>query len=237
MKFMKLVLIGVLAGTLGLVGCDSDSGGEAGSGGTAGTGGTAGSGGSTGGTGGGTGGTGGGGDPMACGAGESVDESYTTDEGSVDCDALGVITVPITIVLAAQADSVDGETDVNVQAQIIISEETVGDLGALVQTALIGEASADVADSEGDGTVNVAATVPCTVDFTDDPDDNDTPGPITVTTPVTTAVWTAIDGSIVVEAVDLTFQITQPVPLPLSTKGENPACTWVDMPSVTLPAI
>ena len=87
-RFGKLVLMGVLAGTLGLVGCSSDDGGSGGgTGGTPGTGGMGGSGGtpSTGGT---------GGTPPnveACGAGQEIDGSYATSTGSVSCDALGVI--------------------------------------------------------------------------------------------------------------------------------------------------
>lgn len=220
MRITKLMVIGVLAGTLGLVGCGDDNNSTGGSGGSGGSGGTA--------------GTGGSGAPGACGAGESIDESFTVSEGSVNCDALGVIQVPIGVNLAAKADMVDGATDVEVQVEFVIDEETVGDLGALVTVAEISEASADVGDVPLSAAVNVAATVPCSVDFSVDPDDNGIAGPIIVTTPVETASWTAIDGSIVVEAIDMTFQISQPVPLPLSTKEPDPACTWVVMPRVTL---
>jgi hypothetical protein len=220
LRITKLIVIGVLTGTLGVVGCGDDDTSGGGSGGAGGAGGA-------------------GGQeppPPVCGAGESIDESFTTGEGLADCNGLDVISVPISVVLAAKADVIDGETDVDVQVQFIISEETVGDLGALVQEALIGEASADVDDDQGGGVVNVPATVPCSVDFTDDPDDNGAAGPIVVTTPVKTAAWTAIDGSIVVEAVEMTFGIVQPVALPLSTAGDNPACTWDTVPTVTLEA-
>jgi len=226
MRITKLLIIGVLAGALGLVGC-GDSGSTGGTGGTAGSGGSGGSGGSA----------GSGGTVPVCGEGESIDESFTTDEGLVNCDGLGVIDVPIGVVLAAKADVIDGETDVDVQAQFIIDEDTVAALGALVQEALIGESSADVADSEGDGVVNVPATVPCSLDFTADSNDSGNAGPVVVTTPVQTAAWTAIDGSIVVEAVEMTFAITAPVPLTLSTAGTDPACVWEVMPTVTLEAL
>ncbi len=239
-RFGRLVLIGVLAGTLGLIGCSSDGGGgAAGSGGSgggaAGSGGTAGGGGTDPGTGGG-GGAGGGGEPGVCGAGEEIDDSYETDTGGASCNGLDVITVPIEVVLAAKADLplADGENDVDVRVSLNLSEDTVGDLGILVQEALIGEASADVDEVGGDAPTTVAGTTPCTIDFTDDPDDNGTPGPIELVTPATVAAWTAVDGSIVLEVVDITFAITQPVPLTLSTGGSEPACTWNEMPRVVL---
>lgn len=226
-RFGKLVLIGVLAGTLGLIGCSDDSG----DGGSAGAGGTAGMGGA-----GGQGGAGGGTEIAACGAGEEIDDSYTTGEGSVTCNGLDVITVPIEIVLAAKSETPDGETDVDVRVSLTLSEDTVEELGALVQEALIGEASADVDEVGGSDPTLVAATVPCTIDFTADPDENGTAGPVGLVTPATIAAWTAVDGSIVLEVVDITFAITQPVPLTLTTKGDDPQCTFVETPTVTLPA-
>ena len=198
-RFGKLVLIGVLAGTLGLIGCSDGDGG----GGSAGTGGSAGGG-----------GAGGGGEIAVCGEGESIDDTYTTGTGSVTCDGLGVITVPIELVLAAKADAVDGETDVDVRVSLNLSESTVAELGGLVQQAVIGEASADVDEAGGSNPTNVAATVPCTVDFT--------PGDaIEVVTPDVTATWTEVDGSIVLEIVDITFAIAQPVPLTLTTGKDH----------------
>jgi len=227
-RFGKLVLIGVLTGTLGLIGCSDDSGsaGSAGSGGSGGSGGSAGGGGSTGG--GGEGGEGGG--IAACGAGETIDDSYTTGAGSVTCDGLGVITVPIELVLAAKSDTPDGETAVDVRVSLNLSEDTVATLGGLVSEALIGEASADVGDVPLSAAVNVAATVPCTIDFSQG-------GPIEVVTPADLAAWTAIDGSIVLEIVDITFAIAQPVPLTLTTKGDDAACTFVETPQVVLPPV
>jgi hypothetical protein len=211
------MVIGVLAGTLGLVGCgDSETVGGGGSGGA---GGSAGSGGQE--------------PPLpTCGEGESIDETYETSEGLVECDGLGVITVPIGILLAAKPmGDIDGDVDFDVQVQFIIDEATSETLGALVQEAVIGEASADVDEVGGDSPVNVPATVPCAVQFSTDPD-----GPVLVTTPVTTATWTAIDGSIVLEVADMTFGISAPVPLPLSTKEPDPACIWLEMPTITFDA-
>lgn len=207
MRISKLWVIAVLAGTLGVVGCSDDTVDEGGGG----------AGGSP-------------PPPAACGAGESVDGSYETSEGSVSCDGLGVITVPIDVVLAAKpSGDIDGEVDFDVRVQFILTEDTVDTLGALVQTAVIDEASADVADSEGNDPINVPATVPCSVDFTSG-------DAITVTTPVAAGAWTAVDGSIVLDATDMTFSIKEPVPLGLSTKDPDPACTWVVIPSITFEA-
>lgn len=171
---------------------------------------------------------------MPCGEGESIDDSFTTGVGAVACDALGVISIPIGVTLAARPmGPIAGETDFEVRAQQTLDEDTVGDLGALVQRATIGESWTDVDEIGGSDPVKVAATVPCQVDFSDDPDDNGSPGPVVIATPVATSAWTAIDGSIVLEAVDMTFTISQPVPLTLSTTGADPACVWVMRPRVT----
>ena len=221
MRISKLVVIAVLTGTLGLIGCDSDSGGDAGSGGTAGSGGEGGAGGT----------------PFVCGSDASIDESFDTDSGNVTCDALGTIDVPIEIVLAAKPmGDISGEVDFEVQAQFIISEETVATLGALVQVATIGQSTADVADSEGDGEISVPATVPCEVDFSEDTNGNMIAGPVVVTTPVTAGAWTDIDGSIVLEMTEMTLAIASPVPLPLSTAGDDPACVWDTIPTLTFEA-
>jgi hypothetical protein len=232
-RFGKLVLIGVLAGTLGLIGCsdDSGSGGSTGTGGTPSTGGSGGDGGT-----GGVGGTGGTPSVEACGAGQEIDDSYTTSVGVVNCNALDVIQVPIEVVLAAKSESADG-SEADVRISLNLDEDTIGDLGALVQEALIGEASADVGDVPLTGGVNVPADVPCTIDFTADPDENGTAGPVEVVTPAVVNTFTAVDGSTVVEVLDITFAISQPVPLTLTTKGDDAACTFETVPSVELPAL
>jgi hypothetical protein len=225
-RFGKLLLVGVLASTLGLIGC-SDDNGDGGAGGSAGTGGTAGDGGT-------------GGDELTCpqdgnasdmcGAGEEIDDTYTASQGSVTCDGLGVIEVPIDIVLAAKSGTPDGPTEVETRVQLILDQVTVEELGQLVQTAVIGQASG-IVDQVGssDDPLQVCATAPCTVDF--EMADQD----VIVTTPATTGLWTAVDGSIEVEVTDITFAIETPVPLLLSTAGSDPACTWDLKPSVTLP--
>lgn len=213
MRISKLMVIAVLTGTLGLVGCGDDNSTTDGSGGA-----------------------GGGGMLEACGAGESLDESFETDTGMVTCDGLGVLEVPIEIVLAAKPmGDIAGEVDFELQAQLNLSEDTVGQIGAFAEDGTIGDASVDVDDAEGSALVSVSAATPCSVDFSDDPDNNGTPGPIIVTTPVEAGAWTDVDGSIVLEATDINFVITAPVPLSLSTAGENPPCLWNSVPTLTFP--
>ncbi|MGB3051898.1 MAG: hypothetical protein WBB42_12920 [Polyangiales bacterium] len=221
MRISKLTVIAVLTGTLGLVGCGDDASTTPdGGGGSAGTG-----------------GAGGGGMLEACGAGESLDESFATDEGMATCDGLGVLDVPIILVLAAKpAGDIDGTVDFEVQAQFILDEPTVAAIGNLVQDATVREVSAEVADAQGNDSINVPATVPCTVDFTEDTDDNGMPGPVVVATPVVAGAWTAVDGSIVLEAAELTFDIAAP-PLSLSTMGEDPTCIWDSIPTITFPPV
>ena len=216
MRISELIVIAVLTGTLGLMGCGDDT--------------------ST--TPDGSGGAGGGGMLEACGAGESLDESFETDEGIATCDGLGVLDVPIILVLAAKpAGDIDGAVDFEVQAQFILDEPTVAAIGSLVQNATVSEVLAEVADTQGNDPVDVPATVPCTVDFSEDTDDNGMPGPVVVTTPVLAGAWTAVDGSIVLEAAELIFDITAPVPLSLSTMGENPTCIWDSIPTITFPPV
>jgi hypothetical protein len=226
-RFAKILLISALAGTLGLVGC-SDDGGDGGSAGSGGSGGTAG----------GNGGGGNGGQPpdiAECGEGEEIDDSYTIDAGEVSCDALGAVVVPIQVRLGAKSGEVADDTDVDVRVSLDLDEDTVASLGALVQFAVLGEASGEVSDVPETASANVAATTPCSVDFTADSNDNGTPGPLLVTTPAVVQTWPAVDGSIVVEVSDITFEISSPVPLTLTTAGEDAPCEWVTNPTVTLP--
>jgi hypothetical protein len=176
-------------------------------------------------------------EPVRCGEGESIGAGFVTDVGAVNCDVLGVLTIAIEVVLAAKSlGPIGGDTDFEVQAQQVLDEETVGVLAPLINQAMLGASWTNVDETGGTDPANVAAMVPCEVDFTDDPDSNGTPGPVVITTPVATATWTAIDGSVVIEAVDIEFAMTQPVPLVLATGGSDPSCTWITRPRVVFDA-
>ena len=212
----KLSVIGVLAGTLGLVGCSEDAGG--------------------------TGGTGGapldvcGGDPP-----RMIEAGFQQDTDTVACvDTItGTFDVPIDITLAAQPTNglAEGENDFDMQIVFTITEETIsGLLGDVVEIATIGESSSDVASDNVDDTMLVKvseAPVPCTVDFTADPDNNGMAGPINIVTPVTTGTFTVADGSVTLTAEQILFDIIAPVPLALTTLPPDGTCTWDEQPSVT----
>jgi len=218
---MNLALVALLGGTLAVVGCSEDS-----EGGTGGTGGSAAT-------------------PPACG-GEpprEFEEGSQTAVGAVTCDGLGVIDVPLVVTLAAQPNGTqqNGAPGFDIQVDLTIEETTVGDLGALVQVAVIGETSGDVGD--GTDSINVPEEpVPCSVDFTEDTDGNGSAGPIGIVTPVAKASFAITDGEVVLTLDDMTFNSIEPVPLDLSTRGTGGAggaggsdasCVWDDQPSLT----
>ncbi|MEL6760657.1 MAG: hypothetical protein AAFP04_09660 [Myxococcota bacterium] len=177
---------------------------------------------------------------MACDEGAGLDAGLEVASAVVNCNGLDVITVPIDVVLAARPRTsvvVGGPTEVDVQVQLTLSEATVEELDALVDTSEIGEASADLDAGEGSESINVSAATPCEVDFSADADDNGMVGPIVVTTPIVTQAWTEVDGTLTVRAPDMVFDITRPVPLRLTTKGTMPACVWDgDVPSLEFAA-
>ncbi len=53
------------------------------------------------------------------------------------------------------------------------------------------------------------------------------------TTEAGAAVWTAVDGSITVEATEMSFRLVSAVEVAVSTGGANPSCTWVEVPRLT----
>lgn len=174
-----------------------------------------------------------------CGADATLDPTATSDTQLLNCDGLGVIDVPIEVTLSAKplgAVSSGASTDFEVQVALVLNETIVGTLGGLVSDATIGEASADVGDGMVDS-INIAATVPCDVDFTVDSDNNMMAGPVVVATPTVTQTYTESGGRIELQAPDVTFAISSPPPLMLTTKGDSPACVWdADVPTISFAA-
>jgi hypothetical protein len=130
-----------------------------------------------------------------------IEAGFQQDTKTVACvDTItGTFDVPIDITLAAQPTNglAEGENDFDMQIVFTITEETIsGLLGDVVEIATIGESSSDVASDNVDDTMLVKvseAPVPCTVDFTADPDNNGMAGPINIVTPVTTGTFTVAD--------------------------------------------
>ena len=177
-------------------------------------------------------------EPSQCGADRTIDPAFSSSVGSIVCDLLGVITVPMRVTLAARpmndTINVGAPTTFALQIELAIEEDSVVDLGALIQTAAIGESSADVGDASGSGATTVAeAPVPCDVSFVQDTNDNGMPGPVEIVTPIAAASWSESEGSITLEITDVIFRISEPVPLTLTTSGIDPPCLFDTVPSLT----
>ncbi len=228
-RFAKILLISVLAGTLGLVGC-SDSGGNggsAGSGGTPGTGGTAGDGG---------GGNGGEVPVEACSDGPLA-ETGETGSGDLACVATLPFDITVSFNATPTADLQEGENTFDLQIEVAIDAATVNtvvDLASEV-TVLSDSASIDATAGDSDPTpVDVVDEgVPCSLAFERDMD-------AVIVSTVSQGTWTLDDGA----TLELTLSdITQEVealgiPVTLTTEGDEPSCEWTgDLPSVsfTLP--
>ena len=219
---MKLVLIGVLAGALGLVGCGDDAtsgGGNGGSGGTAGTGGTGGS------------------EPLeACSEGPLA-ETGQTGTGALAC----VATLPFDLSLRFNATPREplqaGANTFDLQIEVAIDADTVDTVidlapGADV-TGVEGTIDATMGDSAPTPVVVVDEGVPCMLTF-------EASTPAVIVTTMSEGTWNLDDGG----TLELTLgAITQAVtaltiPVVLTTEGDDPACVFVgELPKVqfTLP--
>jgi hypothetical protein len=222
MRISKLMVIGVLAGTLGLVGCGDD--GSTGTGGTPGTGGTAGGG-----------GTGGSEPAPACDSGPLTSTDGTMiGEAALAC----VATLPfdLTIKLAAtpKAAIAAGANDFDLQVEIAIDATTVNTVVALAQEVTVTSSVSTVNATAGDSGATpfdvVDAAVPCTLALVRDQD------AVMVTT-ISANSWTLDDGDTLTLTLEALTELVEAVGLPveLTTEGDEPSCTFVDgvMPSVS----
>lgn len=152
--------------------------------------------------------------------------------GSVACQGLAGDSTVFEVRIAAEPlGPVEGETAFEVQAQLINPEEVV-DIFRL-ETAVLAEASVELSPVNAGDPITLAVDAPCEIDYTEDPNGNGTPGPISITTEAGAVVWTAVDGSITVEATELSFRLSSGVIVTLSTGGAYPVCTWVEVPRLT----
>lgn len=230
MRLSKLVLIGVLAGTLGLVGC-GDDGTESGTGGN-GSGGS-GSGGSGGSAGtGGTAGTGGSGMLEACSEGPLA-QTGETGMGALSC----VATLPFDLTVRFNATPTgtlqEGENEFDLQLELAIAADTINTIVDLASEATLDGAMASINATAGDSNPTpqeiVDEAVPCELSFVRDTD-------TVVVTTVSQGTFTLDEGT----TLELTLEsITQEVealgiPVVLTTEGDQPSCEFVgDLPAVS----
>jgi hypothetical protein len=208
------MMMGVLAATLGLVGCGSSSSNTGGSGGQGGSGGSGGSGGT----------------PMlsACSSGPLA-ETGETGSAALAC----VATLPFDLTLSFNATPVNpvqvGENEFVLQVEVAIDAATVNTVVDLAQVVdvlgVFGTVSATADGSALPSADVVDEGVPCSLMFVRDED-------AVIVTSVTNATWTLGAG----ETLELTLgSITQEVealglPVTLTTEGAEPSCTFVDVP-------
>ena len=209
MRITKLLIIGVLAGALGLVGC-GDSGSTGGTGGS------------------------GGGEPLpACSEGPLADTGQT-GSGALAC----VATLPFDLTLNFNATPVNplqaGANEFDLQMEIVIDTDTVNEVldlapGVVADViAAMGTINATMGDSDPTPVDVVDEAVPCSLAF-----ERDTPA--VVVTTVSRGSWNLDDG----ETLELTLEamtqevIALTIPVTLTTEGEEPTCEFVgDLPSV-----
>jgi len=220
MRITKLMVIGVLAGTLGLVGC----GGDSSTAGTGGTGGTAG--------GGGSGGTEP--PPPACDSGPLTETADTmVGEGALAC----VATLPfdLTIKLAAtpKAAIAEGANDFDLQVEVTIDATTVNTVVGLAQEVTVNSSISTVNATAGDSDPTpfdvVDAVVPCTLALVRDQD-------ATMVTTISANSWTLDDGGTLTLTLEAVTQLVNAVGIDveLTTEGDEPSCDFVgDKPSVS----
>jgi hypothetical protein len=226
MRISKLVVIAVLTGTLGLVGCgdDSSTAASGGSGGTAGSGGGGGAGGS---------------EPApACDAGPLTTTADTmVGEGELAC----VATLPfgLTIKLAATptAPIQAGANEFNLQVEVAIDAQTVNSVVDLAQEVTVTSSVTTINATAGDSDPTPFdlddGSVPCSLSFVRDE------AAVMVTT-IETNSWTLDDGDTLTLTFEALTELVEALGLPveLSTEGAEPSCEFVgDMPAVSFSVI
>ncbi len=224
MRISKLMVIAVLTGTLGLVGCGDDSSTtpDGGSGGTAGSGG-------------GGGGGAGGSEPLsACDAGPLTTTADTMiGEGALDC----VQTIPfgliITLAATPTAPIQAGANEFDLQVEVAIDAETVNSVLGFAQEVVINSSVSTINATAGDSNSTPFdlddGSVPCSLAFVRDE------AAVMVTT-IEANSWTLDDGGTLTLTFEALTELVEALGLPveLSTEGDEPSCNFVgDMPTVS----
>ena len=222
---MKLVLIGVLAGALGLVGCGDDATSGGGTGGTAGTGGTGGTGGS---------------EPLeACSEGPLA-ETGQTGTGALECEQGLPFALSLRFNATPREPLQAGANTFDLQIEVAIAADTVDSVLAISPgitgidvTGVEGTIDATMGDSDPTPVVVVDEGVPCLLTFEEST-------PAVLVTTVSEGTWNLDDGGTLELTLDAVTQAVTAIGLQvvLTTEGDDPACVFVgELPKVqfTLP--
>jgi len=220
MRTSKLVVMAVLTGTLGLMGCGDDSSTTDGSGGTAGSGGGGGAGGA---------------EPLpACDAGPLTTTADTMiGEGELSCVANLPFGLTIKLAATPTAPIQAGANEFDLQVEVAIDAATVNSVVDLAQEVTVNSSVSTINATAGDSDPTPFdledASVPCTLSLVMDQ------AAVMVTT-IDANSWTLDDGGTLTLTLEALTELVEAVTIPveLSTEGDEPSCTFDgDMPSVS----
>jgi len=219
MRTSKLMVIAVLTGTLGLVGCGDDSSTTPdGTGGTAGSGGGGGMGGSA---------------PLAACSEGPLPETGQTGTGSLACDATLLFDISVSFNATPTATLQAGANTFELQVAVAIDAATVNEVIGLAAGVDVTDARATIDATLGDLDPTpvevVDEGVPCSLTFAADTD-------AVIATTMSEGTWNLDDGGTLELTLDSLTQAVEALGLPvvLTTEGGDEAtCEFVgDMPSV-----
>lgn len=210
MRISKLMVIAVLTGTLGLVGCGDDSS-------TTGGGGAGGS------------------EPLAaCDAGPLTTTADTLiGEGELACFATLPFGLTLKLAATPTAPIQAGTNEFDLQVEVAIDAETVNSVVDLAQevtvTSSISTINATAGDSDPTAFDLDDGSVPCTLALVRDQ------AAVMVTT-IEANSWTLDDGGTLTLTLEALTEMVEAIGIPvdLSTEGAEPSCNFVgDMPTVS----
>ena len=182
-----------------------------------------------------------------CGDG-ALSADGATAVGSVACRSFSGEDSPMFEVLisAQPLGPIGEESAFEVRAQLVHPEAFVDQYIDIIdlQLSVLAEARVYVDQVNGSSPTILAVDAPCELDYTHDANDNGTPGPVALTTEAATAVWTPVDGSVILEATHIAFRLSAPLDVHVSTDPSaygtsvaDPGCTWLEVPRLTFDVV
>ena len=218
-RFLKLIVVGMLASTLGIVGCGDDE------------------------TTGGTGGTGGGGGMGGASAPACNDSALPTTGQTASANVACVEGIPFELTLSFNATPTGsvtaGENEFELQTSISVDVTTVNEVLDLAPGVVltVNSNSARVTPTQGDSSETSVSIedegVPCSLPFIED-----TPAVFTMS--VNTGTFTLDDGNTLELTVDAITQdlIAIGIPVTLTTEGgEEASCDFLPVDNPELPTV